>query len=131
MYFDTSLSAQLAFFHGEGPFFSFIIHGFFTIISSALLIYGLRRFRSVLAFLVALAYFGFTLTVTSFAQQSDPALEIFASGLTVPWSMFMPCDGFSQCTSLPLGVAFVCALLNATILYFVVVWFTRNRSVVN
>jgi hypothetical protein len=121
-------SIPLAFFHGERILFSSLIHSFFVLIGVAVLIYGLKKYKSRLGVLVATGYVAITLVVTLLSEQFNGLFEIIALGLTIPWRIVMPCYNLDESCSLSLGVSFVCALLNATILYFLVVWLSRERK---
>ena len=46
----------LAYFHGEGILFSFLIHGFFGLLGGAVLLYGLVRYKSLVGVAMATGY---------------------------------------------------------------------------
>ncbi len=117
----------LAYFHGEGMLFSFLIHSFFVLIGGAVLLHGLKKYKSRPGVVVAAGYVAITLVITLLSERFNGLFEIVALGLTVPWRMVVPCDNLDSSCSLSLGVSFVCALLNAAILYFLVVWLTRVK----
>ncbi len=117
----------LAYFHGEGILFSFLIHSFFALIGGAVLIYGLKKYKSRQGAVVAVGYVAVTLVITLLSQRFNGLLETVALGLTVPWRMVVPCYNLDNSCTLSLGVSFVCALVNAALLYFLVVWLTRVK----
>ena len=117
----------LAYFHGERILFSFLIHNLFALIGGVVLIYGLKKYESWPGTGAAFGYVAVTLIITLLSQQFNSFFEIIALGLTFPWGMVIPCYGFDNSCSLSLWVSFVCALLNAAPLYFLVVWLTRVK----
>ena len=118
----------LVYFHGEGVLFSFFIQVFLGVLGGAVLLYGLVKFRSLLGVAVAVGYASVTLAVTAISRSaSDPRLELSGWLLTLPWNAIVPCYNLSRSCSLTLAVSFICAELNAAILYFLVVWLFRPR----
>ncbi len=119
----------LAYFHGEGILFSFLIHAFFMLLSSAALLVGLLMFKSKLGACAAIAYVGFIVVCVFISQQfTIPLLENIATLLTLPWSAVLPCHGLDSACSLSLVVAFICAELNAAGLYFLMAMSSRRRK---
>ena len=116
----------LAYFHGEGILFSFLIHVLFGLIGAAALIYGLVRYTSLVGVVMAIVYIVVTLTVV-FLSQKYLLLEIVGWVLTIPWSAVLPCYNLDRSCSLSLAVSFICAELNAAILYFLTVWLSRRK----
>ena len=92
------------------------------------MIYGLKKYQSRSGLLVAVGYVAVTLITALLSQQFNGLFEIVALGLTIPWRIVVPCYNLDNSCSLTTGVAFVCALLNAAILYFLVVWLTRGKQ---
>jgi len=118
----------LAYFHGEGILFSFLIHCFFMILSSAALLFGLLKYKSKPGAYVAVAYVGLIIVCVFISQQfSKPLLEIIATLLTLPWSGILPCHNLDGSCSLSLGVAFICAELNAAVIYFLIAMSSRRN----
>jgi hypothetical protein len=118
----------LAYFHGEGVLFSFLIHVFFGVVGSAVLIYGLVKFRSLVGVTIAVCYVAVTLVIALISRGlSNPRLEIAGWALTLPWSAIVPCYNLDRSCSLSLAVLLICAELNAATLYFLVVWLRRPR----
>ena len=131
-----SFSMPLAFFHGEGMLPSVLIYSFLVLIGVRVLIYGLKKYDSRSGFMVAVGYIAVTLIAIFLSNLFRGLFEIIADffeivalGLTLPWRMVLPCS-YIEVKSCPLtpGVAFVCALLNAAILYFLIVWLTRGKQ---
>src|ERR1700675_2940113 len=114
----------LAYFHGEGILFSFLIHVFFGLLGGAVLLFGLVRYKSLLGAMMAVGYVAATLTLTSLSQRNI-LLESAGWLLTLPWNAVVPCYNLDRSCPLSLAVAFICAELNAAILYFLVVWLSR------
>lgn len=116
----------LAYFHGEGILFSFLIHGFFGLLGGAVLLYGLVRYRSLVGLAMAIGYVAVTLIV-AYLSQGSLLLESASWVLTLPWSAVLPCYNLDRACTLSLAVSFICAELNAAILYFLVVWLSRIK----
>lgn len=118
----------LAYLHGEGILFSFLIQVFFGVAGGAMLLYGLVRFKSSRGVAIAVGYIALTMGVTFIVGRvADHRLEIAGWVLTLPWNAVVPCYNLDDSCSLTMAVSFICAELNATILYFLVVWFWRPR----
>lgn len=116
----------LAYFHGEGIVFSFLIHSFFALLGGAVLLYGLLKYKSLQSAMVAVGYMAVTLIITLLFQSLNSLLlESIAWGLTLPWNMVVPCYNLDRLCPLSLGVSFICAQLNAAVLYFLVMWLAR------
>ncbi len=111
----------LTYLHGEGLLFSFLIHSFFALLGGAVLLYGLAKYKSLPAAAMASGYAAATLTITllSYSLGVRP-LESTAWVLTLPWSQVVPCFNLDSSCPLRPGVAFICAELNAAVLYFLV-----------
>ena len=119
---------MLAYFHGEGILFSFLIHGFFGLLGGAALLYGLVKFRSLPGVTIAVCYVVVTSVITLISRGlSVPRLEIAGWALTLPWSAILPCYNLDRSCSLTLAVLVICAELNAAILYFLVVSLRRPQ----
>ena len=116
----------LAYFHGEGILFSFVIHVFFGLLGGVVLLYGLVRYKSLVGAAVAIGYVTLTLTV-AYVSQGNLLLEWAAGVLTLPWNVVLPCYGLDRTCTLSRAVAFICAELNAAILYFLIVWRSRAK----
>jgi hypothetical protein len=116
----------LAYFHGEGILFSFLIHVFFGLIGAAALLYGLVRYKSLVGVAMAIVYIVVTLIVVSLSQR-NLLLESAGWVLTLPWNAVLPCYNLDRSCTLSLAVAFICAELNAAILYFLTVWLSRRK----
>lgn len=116
----------LAYFHGEGILFSLLIQVFFGVLGVAVLSYGLVKYKSLLGAVIAIGYVGVTLLV-AFLSQRSLMLESAGWVLTLPWNAVLPCYNFDRSCSLSLAVSFICAELNATILYFLTVWLSRSK----
>lgn len=111
----------LAYFHGEGILFSFLIQCFFMLLGSAALLFGLLKYRSKPGAYVAIGYIGLIVGCVFLSQElSKPLLEIVATLLTLPWSVILPCHNLDRSCPLSLGVSFVCAELNAALIYFLI-----------
>ena len=114
---------QLAYLHGEGILFSFLIHSFFALLGGAALLYGLARRPTLLGAAVAFGYSIVTVTLALLSQGfASILLENIAWTLTLPWNMVTPCYGLGSSCQVTPGVSFVCAVLNAAVLYFLVAW---------
>ena len=116
----------LAFLHGEGVLFSFLIHCLFALLGGAVLLYGLARRPSLPAAAVAIGYVIITAALALLSQGlGSVSLESVAWTLTLPWNLVVPCYNLDRSCPLRPGVAFVCGVLNAAILYFLVRWLAR------
>src|SRR6266567_1425211 len=101
----------LAYFHGEGILFSFLIHVFFGLLGGAALLFGLARYKSLLGVVLAVGYVAATLTLTSLSQR-NLLIESGAWLLTLPWNAVIPCYNLDRSCSLTLAVSFICAEQN-------------------
>ena len=110
----------LAYFHGEGILFSFLIDVFFGVLAGGALLYGLVKYKSLAGATVAFVYVAVTLVVTSLSQ-GNLWLESIGWALTFPWNAIVPCYNLDQSCPLSPTVALICSGLNATILYFLIV----------
>lgn len=118
----------LAYLHGEGILFSFLIQVFFGVVGAAVLLYGFVRFKSWLGVAIAVGYVALTMVVAFILERvANHGLEIAGWALTLPWNAVVPCYNLQRSCSLTLPVSFICAELNAAILYFLVVWLCRPR----
>lgn len=116
----------LAYFHGEGILFSVLIHGFFGLLGGAMLLYGLVRYKSLVGAAMTIGYVAVTLIV-AYLSHGNLLLESARWVLTLPWNAVLPCYNLDRSCTLSLAVAFICAELNAAILYFSIVWFSRAK----
>lgn len=118
----------LAYFHGEGILFSFLIQVFLGLLGGAVLLFGLVKYKSLIGSAIAVGYVAVTLTVVVFSLSvSSPKLEFAGWVLTLPWNVVVPCYNLNRSCPLSLPVSFICAELNAVILYFLVRWLSRPR----
>jgi hypothetical protein len=118
----------LAFFHGEGILFSFLIQSFLAGLGIAGLSYGLAKFKSWPGVTIAVGYAAVTLVITSLSRnRGNVGLETAGWGLTLPWNAIVPCYNLDRSCPLTLAVSLICVELNAAIVYFLVVWFSRSR----
>jgi hypothetical protein len=85
----------LAYFHGEGILFSFVIHVFFALLGGAVLLYGLVRYKSLVGAAVAIGYVALTLIV-AYVSQGNLLLEWAGGVLTLPWNIVLPCYGLES-----------------------------------
>lgn len=70
---------------------------------------------------MAIGYVGLIVVYVFISQQfSNPLLESIATILTLPWSVMLPCYNLDHSCSLSLGVSFICAELNAAVIYFLI-----------
>ena len=95
---------QLAYLHGEGILFSFLIHCFFALLGGAALLYGLVKRPSMPGAAVAVGYVIVTSTLTLLSRSF----------------------GLDRSCQMTPGVSFICAELNAAVLYFLVAWGLRR-----
>ena len=117
-----------AYLHGEGILFSFVIHCFFALIGGAVLVYGFARHPSQPGAAAAVGYVIVTMTLALLSQSvGSVLLESIAWTLTLPWNRVVPCYGLSRSCHVTPGVSFVCAELNAPVLYFLVAWGFRRE----
>ena len=116
----------LAFFHGEGILFSFLIHVFFGVLGGAALLYGLVKYQSLVGATMAIVYIAATLMVTSLSK-GNLWLESVGWTLTFPWNAVVPCYNLDRSCTLSLTVSLICSVLNAAILYFLIVWLSRPK----
>ena len=116
----------LAYLHGEGILFSSVIHAFFGLGGGVLLLFGILKFRSAVGAAIALAYVTTTFVCALLSQRFGQSSIIEV--LTWPWSLILPCYNLDRSCPLSLGVAFICAELNAAILYFLVVLGSRLKD---
>ena len=118
----------LAYFHGERILFSFLIHGFLVVLSSVALLYGLLKYKSKFGALVVLGYAGLVVaSVLIYQLLGNLLFESIATMLTLPWSLLLPCYGLDSSCSLSLGVALICAELNAAIIYLLIAITSRRK----
>jgi hypothetical protein len=120
---------QLLFFHGEAIVFGFLIQCFLALLGGVALVYGVVKYPSMPAVVIALGYFAATfICALFFLGASILALESVVLTLTLPWNLIMPCfDPYRGPCRLSVGGAFICAELNAAALYFIVVWKWRLK----
>lgn len=116
----------LTYFHGEGILFSFLTHVFFGVLGGAALLFGLVKSKSLLGVTVAFAYVAATSIVTSLSP-GNLWLESVAWTLTLPWNAVVPCYNLDSSCPLSVAVSLICAALNAAILYFLIVWLSRQK----
>jgi hypothetical protein len=116
----------LAYFHGEGILFSFLIHVFFGVLGGSALLYGLVKYKSLVGATIAIVYVAVTLIVTSLSQ-ANLWLESVGWALTLPWNAVVPCYNLDRSCTLSLTVSLICSGLNAAILYNLIVWFSRPK----
>ena len=117
----------LAYFHGEGILFSFLIHVFFALLGGAALLYGFVRYKSSVGIVLAVGYVAATLTVTCLSRKNF-LLESAGWMLTLPWNAVVPCYNLDRSCPLSPAVSFICAELNAAIFYFFLVWLSRPKG---
>lgn len=118
-----------AFFHGEGIFFSFLIHGFVFLVGIGLLMFGLRKFKSKIGEYFVMAYVGLVLiTALIYQQSSNPVIESITLMLTLPWSLILPCYNMDHSCSPSFGVVSSSASLNAAIIYLLIAIILRRRN---
>jgi hypothetical protein len=111
----------LAYFHGEGILFSFLIHGFFVFVGSAALIFGLLKYKSKVGAYVAIGYVGLIGVCVFISHQfNNPLTESITTLLTLPWSLVLPCYNLDDSCPLSPAVSFICAELNAAVIYFLI-----------
>lgn len=96
------------------------------LIGAAALIYGLVRYKSLVGVVMAIVYIGVTLIVV-FLSQRNLLLESAGWVLTLPWNAVLPYYGLDRSCTLSLAVSFICAELNAAILYFLTVWLSWRK----
>jgi hypothetical protein len=117
-----------AFFHGEGIFFSFLIHSFVFLVGIGVLIFGLRKFKSKIGEYVVMAYAGLVLIAGLIYQQSSNlVIESITSMLTLPWSLILPCYNMDHSCSLSFGMISSSASLNAAIIYLLTAIISRRK----
>ena len=116
----------LAYFHGEGILFSFLTHVLFGVLGCAALLYGLVKYKSLIGVIVALVYVAVSLIVVSLSQ-GNLWLESLGWALTFPWNAVVPCYNLDSSCALSLTVSFICSELNATLLYFLIVWLFPSK----
>ena len=119
---------QLAYLHGEGILFSFVIHCFLALLGGVVLLYGLAKRPSLPGAAAAAGYVIATVTLALLSQSlGSTLLESIVWTLTLPWNRIVPCYGLDSSCKLTPGVSFVCAELNAAVLYFLVAWGFRRE----
>ena len=119
---------QLAYLHGEGILFSFLIHCFFVLLTAAVLLYGVVKYKSSLGTLIAAGYVVVTLIFILLAQTyGNLLLESVVWTLTLPWNRVVPCYNLDSTCQLTVSVSLICAGLNATVLYFLVARVSRRK----
>ena len=116
----------LAYFHGEGILFSFLTHVFFSVVGGAALLYGLVKYKSLVGVTIAVVYVALTFIVVSLST-GNLWLESIGWALTLPWNAIVPCYNLDDSCPLSLAVALICSVLNAAILYFLIVWLSRSK----
>ena len=118
----------LAYLHGEGILFSFLIHCFLVLLGGGVLLYGLVKYKSLPGAAVATGYIVVTLIFTFVAQTYGKLLlESVAWTLTLPWNVVVPCYNLDSTCKLTVGVSLVCAGLNAAVLYLLVARVSRRE----
>lgn len=117
---------MFAYFHGEGILFSSLIHGFFGLLGAAALLYGVVKYRSLVGMVIAIVYEAVTLLVSYFSPK-NLLLESVSWVLTLPWNAVLPCYNLDSSCPRSLGVSFISAQLNASILFFLSVWVSRSK----
>ena len=120
---------QLLFFHGEAILIDFLKQCLLGLLATVACVYGLVKYRSVPATVVAFAYFAITcLCALLYFRAGISSFGSFALALTLPWNLIMPCfDFYTGPCRLSLAGAFICAGLNAAVIYYVVVWIQRGK----
>ncbi|HEX8176520.1 MAG TPA: hypothetical protein VF543_15625 [Pyrinomonadaceae bacterium] len=119
----------IAYLHGEGILFSFLIHAFFFLLTSGALFFGLLKFGSKLGAYIAIGYIALTLICTLLALNlGSTKLESLANLLTSPWNLIVPCYNLDSSCPLSFAVAFISAELNAVVLYFLTALSLRRRD---
>jgi len=118
----------LAYFHGEGVLFGFLVHVFFALLGGGVLLYGLAKYKSWAGVVAAAGYAAAALMAIILSHGlSGPLPEAVVWGLTLPWNQIVPCYNLDNACPLSPGVALICVLLNAAALYFVVAWIGRTE----
>lgn len=81
----------LAYLHGEGILYSFVIQVFFGLLGGAALLYGWMKFKSSRGVAIALSYLALTMVVMLISERVNHKLEIVGRALTFPWNAIVPC----------------------------------------
>src|SRR5580765_3913913 len=117
------------FLHGETIVLGFLLQCLLALLGVGACVYGVVKYPSTPAMLIAFAYFAATvICALFFFRLSMPALESLTLALTLPWNLIMPCfDPYLGPCRLSLGGAFICAELNAAALYYLVAWKSRPK----
>jgi hypothetical protein len=105
-----------------------VIHAFFGLLGGVLLLFGILKFRSAVGAAIALAYITITFVCALLSQRFGHSQSGIIEALTLPWSLILPCYNLDRSCPLSLGVAFICAELNAAVLYFLVVLGSRLKD---
>lgn len=118
---------QFLFLHGEGILLGFLFQCLLALLGGVACVYGLVKHFSTPAAVIAFGYFVLTFfCALLFLRNGILALETVALALTLPWNLIMPCfDFYTGPCRLSVGGAFICAELNAAVLYHVVAWKLR------
>ena len=118
---------QLLIFHGETIVAGLLIQLLLGLLGAIACIYGVLKYRSLPAIVIAFSYFVMTLlSALLFFRAGILPFETVALALTLPWNLIMPCfDSYLGPCRLSLGGAFICAELNAAVLYYLVAWKSR------
>lgn len=118
----------LAYLHGEGILFSHLAHGFFALLGGGALLYGMARRPSWPGAAVAAGWVILTVTLALLSQSlGGVLLEAIVRAITLPWNVVVPCYGLDSSCGMTPGVSFICALLNAAVLYFLTAWAFRRE----
>src|SRR6266446_5233916 len=89
----------------------FLIQCFLALLGGVAWVYGMVKYPSMPAAMIALAYFATTfICALLFLGTSILALERVVLALTLPWNLIMPCfDPYLAPCRLSKGGAFICA----------------------
>ena len=123
---------SLAFGMGRGPMWSWFLVGFIILAVGSVIFYGWRQYAS--AFTARLArWYLLVAAVPCLFLLFDNGVNFpaMAGGviLTLPWSLFIPDLLIDSLGNRALsGMLFICAEMNAVLLYIVAVLSSRRRS---
>jgi len=119
---------MLAYLHGEGILFSFLVHIFFVLVGGGALLYGLVKYGSWAGTVAAAGYAAVALIIIILSQSlSSLLMESIVWTLTLPWNQIVPCYNLDRGCPMSPAVALICVVLNGAALYFVVAWGARAK----
>ncbi len=117
------------FIHGESIVLGFLLQCLLALLGVVACVYGVVKYPYMPAMIIAFGDFAVTIICALlFFRAGILASRSVTLALTLPWNLMMPCfDPYLGPCRLSLGGAFICAELNAAVLYYLVVWKWRTE----